>query len=122
MKRILALFLVMMSIVLPSIAQNSQERSKSKVIELDLRAGTQKPTMLRAPMRISVEAYYNIECNTIDIVYEGCSDGEVTLYLNDNIIGYDSIINTSFQLPSISGLYRIEIVSENWSAQGYIQI
>jgi hypothetical protein len=47
MKRILALFLVMMSIVLPSIAQNSQERSKSKVIELDLRAGTQKPTMHR---------------------------------------------------------------------------
>ena len=42
MKRILALFLVMMSIVLPSIAQNSQERSKLKVIELDLRAGTQK--------------------------------------------------------------------------------
>lgn len=46
MKRILALFLVMMSIVLPSIAQNSQERSKLKVIELDLRAGTQKPTMV----------------------------------------------------------------------------
>lgn len=69
MKRILALFLVMMSIVLPSIAQNSQERSKLKVIELDLRAGTQKPTMLRAPMRISVEAYYNMSNSSLNLRY-----------------------------------------------------
>lgn len=122
MKKILTLIFVIMSIVLPAIAQNSQEKSNSKVIELDFRNQTQKPSMLRMPMRVDIEASYEMESHTIEIIYDGCAAGEVFLYLNDTVIGYDSNINTSLQIPSIPGLYRIEIVSESWIAQGYIQL
>ena len=55
------------------------------------------------------------------ILYDGDATGEVFLYLNNNIIEYDSEINTSFQI-SIPGLYKIEIIGETWIAQGYIQL
>ncbi len=69
----------------------------------------------------NIEAWYNAESNSINILYDGDATGEVFLYLNNNIIEYDSEINTSFQI-SIPGLYKIEIIGETWIAQGYIQL
>lgn len=79
-------------------------------------------TVHRTPMRISVEAWYNAETNSIDISFDGETEGEVFLYLNEDIVEYDSKINTSLQVPSSPGLYTIEIISEAWSAYGYIQL
>ena len=77
--------------------------------------------MHRAPMRINIEAYYNEVDGTLDICYDGEAVGEVFLYLDDTIVGYDSEINTSFPISS-SDLYKIEIISETWVATGYIQL
>ncbi len=122
MKRILTLILVMASIILPMIAEGSKEKSNKTVIKLEIRQQPGKPTMLRAPMRINVEAYYNTESNAIDISYDGEAAGEVFIYHNGNIIGYDSAINTSIPLPTATGIYDIEICGEHWGAYGRVQL
>lgn len=117
MKKILSFILVMLAVTLPAIAQDSTRR-----VGLEVRQTKEATTtMHRAPMRINIEAYYNEESGTLDICYDGETIGETFLYLNDNIIGYDSEINTSFLISS-SGLYKIEIIGDSWIATGYIQL
>ena len=57
----------------------------------------------------------------MEICYDGETLGETFLYLNGNVAGYDSEINTSFQISS-PGLYKIEVISESWIAVGYIEL
>lgn len=89
----------MISATLPVIAQESPSSSSTRRVGLEIRQ-TQEPatTVHRAPMRINIEAYYNHESGTLDICYDGEAIGEVFLYLNSNIIGYDCDINSSFQI------------------------
>lgn len=122
MKKILSLILVMIAVALSGFAQESTSSSSTRRVGLAVRQTQETATTVhRAPMRINIEAYYNEESGTLDICYNGEATGETFLYLNDNIIGYDSEINASFQI-SAPGLYRIEIIGETWIAQGYIQI
>ncbi|MBD5236453.1 MAG: hypothetical protein HDS62_02795 [Bacteroidales bacterium] len=121
MKRILSFILVMIAIALPSIAKESNENSSTQHVELEFRRTQNTPTILHAPMRINIDVYYNNEKEALEICYDGEAAGEVFLYLNENIIGYDSDINTSFQISS-RGLYKIEIVGETWIANGFLQL
>ena len=122
MKKIISLFLLMISIALPSIAQQSSGHTSDRPVSLEVRQTKGSGSrMHRAPMRINIEAYYNEVDGTLDICYDGEAVGEVYLYLNDTIVGYDSEINTSFPISS-SDLYKIEIISETWVATGYIQL
>lgn len=122
MKKILSLILVMMAVTLPVIAQESSSSSSTRRVGLEVTQTYGHPTTAhRAPMRINIEAYYNEENGTLDICYDGEAVGEVYLYINDTIVGYDSDLNTSFQI-STPGLYRIEIIGETWIAQGYLQL
>lgn len=122
MKKFLSLILVMIAVTLPVFAQESTSSSSTRRVGLEVRQTQETATIVhRAPMRINIEAFYNEGSGTLDICYNGEAIGEVFLYLNDNIIGYDSELNTSFQI-STPGLYRIEIIGETWIAQGYIQI
>lgn len=112
----------MVAITLPSIAQGSTGNSSSKRVELEIRQTKETPShMHRAPVFIDIEAYYNEEEGTLEICYDGEASGETFLYLNGNVAGYDSEINTSFQI-STPGLYKIEIISEYWIATGYIEL
>lgn len=106
---------------LTSMAQGSKGNSSSQHVELEFHRIQNKPTILHAPMRINIEAYYNNQSGVLDICYDGEAMGETFLYLNDNIIEYDSEINSSFQI-STPGLYKIEIITETWIATGYIQL
>lgn len=72
-------------------------------------------------MYINIKAYYNTESRSINIWHDGESDGEVFLYLNDNVVGYSSEINTTFQIEE-PGIYRIEILGESWIAEGSLQV
>lgn len=112
----------MIAVTLPVIAQESSSSSSTIQVELEVRRtnNTAHPVH-RVPMRINLEAYYNAGDGTLDICYDGEAVGDVYLYINDTIVGYDSELNTSFQI-SIPGLYRIEIIGETWIAQGHIQI
>lgn len=76
----------------------------------------------RKPIHINIEAYYNDTTNSIEITYYGEAEGEVYLYKGNNLIDYSSSINTTFTLPSPSGTYTIEIISDSWEAQGQIQL
>lgn len=114
--------LVMMSFALHAMAEESNASKSSQSIMLEIAQYNEPSGRFRAPMRIGIEAWYNAESNTIDITYNGEDEGEVFLYLNENIVEYDSKINTSLHIPSSHGLYTIEIISETWIAQGYIQL
>lgn len=122
MKKFLTLIFVMTTFALHVMAKDSKADSSTEGIILEYSQYGETSGRHRAPMRLNnIEAWYNAERNSIDIIYDGEASGEVFLYLNDNIIGYDSEINTSFQISS-PGLYKIEIIGETWIAQGYLQL
>jgi len=122
MKKFLALIIVVFTTCITSFADETSSNSTPKNIGLQYSIKSNGSSIHRAPMRINVDAYYDAATNTIEISYNGEDDGEVFLYLNDNLIDYDCQINTTFQLPATSGLYCIEIVTESWTARGYIQL
>lgn len=76
----------------------------------------------RAPMRLNIDAYFNATLGVIGISFNGETQAEVYLYLNGNLIGYDSQLNTTFPLPSEHGTYAIEIIGSSWRACGSINI
>ena len=91
-------------------------------MDIHRKANPNKNTSVdRAPVHIDLEAFYDSESQTISVCYDGKGDGDVYLFLDENIVGYDSEINTSFQISS-PGLYKIEVISEVWIATGYLKI
>lgn len=123
MNKLLSLVIVMIMAAFQAMAQESKTNTSSQCIKLEItQYGTHQTGVHRAPMYVSIEAFYNAENNSIDISYDGEADGEVFLYKNESIIEYDSNMNTSLQIPSTPGLYRIEIISEFWLAEGYINL
>lgn len=72
-------------------------------------------------MLLEIEAYYNATTQTIDILYDGEADGEVYLYLNNNMVDYSPEINISFPI-SAPGLYKIEVIGETWIAEGFLEV
>jgi hypothetical protein len=121
-KILTSLIIVMMMFALKAMAQDSQPDKSTEGIRLEVAQNNETTGRHRVPMHINIAAWYNEESKSIDIAYDGEDDGEVYLYMNDNIIGYDSTINTSLQLPASSGLYKIQIIGETWIAQGYVQM
>lgn len=122
MKKILSILLVMMMFSFRVIAEESKSNTTSQGIKLEIAQYTETPVQHRASMHLNLEAYYGAGNNTVEILYDGDASGEVFIYLNENLIGYDSKINTSIQLPTIHGLYTIVIEGENWIAKGSIQL
>lgn len=122
MKKFLTVILVMIAAAIDAIAQESTGNTSIVRVGLEVtQSQSSASSTHRAPMHINIEAFYNEESETLEICYDGETDGEAFLYLNGNVIGYDSDINTSFQI-SASGLYTIEVIGDSWIATGYIQI
>lgn len=123
MNKLLSLVIVMIMAAFQAMAQESKTNTSSQCIKLEItQLRTHNTGVHRAPTYVSIEAFYNAENNSIDISYDGEAEGEVFLYKNESIIEYDSNMNTSLQIPSAPGLYRIEIISEFWLAEGYINL
>lgn len=123
MKKILSFILVMMTFASHAMAETpTTSTSSSRNILLDINGYDETPRHKRAPMRIDIEAWYNAETNSIDILYDGEAEGEVFLYLNGAVVEYDSKINTSLEIPLNSGFYKIEIIGNCWNASGSIQL
>lgn len=122
MKKVLSFILLMLAVVFPAIAQNPSNTSSNRRVGLEIRPKKDPVTSIhRTPMYIDLEAFYDSESQTVSVCYDGESEGEVYLYLSENVVGYDPEINTSFQITS-PGFYKIEIISESWIATGYLQI
>lgn len=122
MKKFLSIILVVIMFAFHAMAEESKTSNSSQSIMLEIAQYNETSGRIRAPMRIGIEAWYNAESNTIDITYDGEAEGEVFLYLNEDIVEYYSKINTSLQIPSCSGLYKVEIIAERWIACGYLQL
>jgi len=122
MKRILSLILVLFSACFQLSAENPKSDAPSQPVVIKTHQTGIPDGPHRAPIRIDIEAYYNAECQTIDICYEGGAYGEVFLYRDNELIGYDSQINTSFQISAAPALYTVEIVGESWTATGRLQL
>ena len=122
MNKFISLVLAFITTTLPLCAQNSSNNSSSNPIELEMHGSLKSSAGThRVPARIDIYASYNIEEGLLEIYYDGDADGEVFLYLNGDFFGYDSEINTSFQI-SDPGLYKIEIVSDTWIATGSFRL
>lgn len=122
MKRILLLMSVVLIGMFPSRAEESKNISNSGVIELGIRQQTGAPTILRTPLHVNIDAYYDADRSSICVNYDGEAEGEVFLYLNGNMIGYSSEINTSLSTSGECGLYAIEIVTDSWIAYGELSL
>lgn len=72
-------------------------------------------------MLMPINVIYNIDTGVVEIINNGCATGEVYLYHDGTILNYSPRINSSFQLPINSGVYKIDIVTKKWTAEGIIQ-
>ncbi len=124
MKLLLSLIIAILGITIPSIAYAESTKSFSYPIGMEVHRNQNNPstTVHRAPMNIVIDAIYNPETNAIEITYNGDFDGEVFIYKDNDIIEWGTEINTSFLLPSASGLYTIKIITDNWIALGYLRL
>lgn len=122
LRSILSLIIAILASSLPMMGQQASTNSSKRRVGLEVRQTQGKPTTVhRIPMLVNIEAYYNEEDNTLEVHYDGVEAGEVFLYLNNNLIGYDSEINSSFTIYD-GGIYRLAIISENWIAEGELKL
>lgn len=76
----------------------------------------------RAPMRIPIEAIYDSDKHTIEIIGNELIDAEVFLYDGNNIlVDHSSSLNTVFNVSN-PGTYTIQIQGDGWYAEGNIEI
>lgn len=119
MKKLLSIILVLITLAIPAAAQENKGNAGSRTVGLHFhQKNSCTPTVKRAPMHIAIEAYYNADSNAVEISYAGEAEGEVFIYLDEELVGYDSALNTSILLPVLTGTFHIEIVGETWEAQG----
>lgn len=124
MKKLFPIILLMITIALPTFAQdgNDDEDNDSDIIGLEFDQKDNGTTSNhRSTLNMSVEAYYNPYNHIINVCYYGENNGEVFLYLNNTLINYSSKLNTTFLLTT-PGVYKIVINEEFWIATGYICI
>ena len=123
MKKILILVMAFVALTMPFKGLASDEQPTSKPIIIDVHQGDNDSTPIthRAPMRISVEAWYDAASETITILYDGYSSGEVFLYRDEELVDNATEINTTLQTCG-SGVYTIEIIADSWTATGSITI
>ena len=122
MKKFFAIILIFAAVILPAYADGSKGKGTSQPIKLETEPKPRPTTgQHRSPLLIDIEAYYDYENGTIDINYNGDCDGVAYLYLNGAVVDYSPEINTSFTI-TVSGMYKIEIIAENWASTGYLQL
>ena len=102
-------------------AGNRDDKPSTESIRLRIVHSENTSTVHRAPIHVDLDVYYDAENQIVTINYDGESSGEVFLYYNNTLIGSETEINSSFQV-SMNGLYKIEILTESWSAEGYFEL
>ena len=122
-KRIASIILIIAAFAFSSVAEKSKGNNESVPVQLEVRGtkSTGTKNILRYPMRIAIEAWYEASSETFFIYYEGEATGVVNLYLNGSLLESSAEINSSF-LVAKEGLYTIEIITDSWIATGSIEI
>lgn len=116
MKKLFLIITVTFTTVFSSFAED--ERVPVTIHKED--CNTKKMTPDRAPMRIPVDVYYNIENRVIKVEGSETIDAEVYLYNKyEELVDYSSTINAEFQL-TMPGEYTVLIQSEYWYAEAVV--
>lgn len=122
MKRLFLAIIGLLFVGISITAQQTSNNTTNTPVGLEVRPIKDKPSSPhRAPVRINIEAFYDFQTHNLAIMHTGETAGEVYLYLDGSMVGYDTEINTSFQITA-PGLYKIEIIGENWIAEGYFEV
>ena len=120
MKQFLSLILVLIAIAFTSVAQSPKGES-SQHVELQFRRNKSESGILRAPMRINIEVFYDTETHIVEVYGDEAMDAEVFIYnASGDLVNYSSSLNTELTIPT-SGIYTIQIESEGWYALGVIE-
>ncbi len=116
MKMFLSFIIMIVGISIPTnaLAESNKNVPYTMDMEISIRNNS-STTVHRSPVHIAIDAIYYPE-------YNGDCEGEIFLYRDNNLIENHHEINTSLILPFESGSYRIDIITEDWTAQGYIQL
>lgn len=109
-------------IVAASNALAETHDTSSQSIILECTSHNENSGRLRSPLYQNIVACYNSERSSVDISYQGEAEGEVYIFLNEILLGYDSNINTSIPIPPNPGTYSILIIGSNWEAHGQFQL
>lgn len=123
MKKIFTHILACMAIALPLSAQDSKGNSTPEPIILKSLPLDNHPTtpIHRAPIRVEAEAWYEPTTETISIIYYGEAEGEANLYKDGLLIDNSSELNVTFPVSG-SGFYTVEIITDNRTLTGSIEI
>ncbi len=122
MKKLLSFLLLIIAVSFQALADGNAGNSSSSSVGIEFHPIGLTTIPHRAPTMIDLEVIYNSDAQMIEITYSGETSGEVYLYRNDSLIDYDTEINTSFSLPEATGAYHIVIITENWTANGYLEL
>lgn len=124
MKLVLSSVVAIAAIALPLKAQepsDTRDKDTSQTIDLVIHRKSDPCVPMRAPMHVSIEAYYDEFTKNLSISCDGNVSGDVYLYLEGSLVGYNTEINSSFHISN-PGFYIIEIIGETWIAQGDLQL
>lgn len=114
MNRLTLLIIAMMMTVLNSIG--AEQSPSQRPLYFDVHSNREVSKRPRAPQKISVEAFYNADDNTITIVSNPTINGTSYLSYNGSIIMSSETVNVSFILPYSEGNYEVAIQTEEWIA------
>lgn len=116
------LFILVFAIVFsPYLIAKDQPDTSGQSIVIKFKKGNSSDDTQRAPIYFNMDVLYYSETNTISISSEDVI-AEVSLYHYGILVDYCSSIPTSFSLPYEKGLYTIEIVGDNWIAEGFLEL
>lgn len=119
MRKIILIFTAIMALFPSMIAWPAEDKPSSEVPLKYYKKGNQDKVE-RSIFRLDISVTYDSETHLLKVNADEI-EAEVFLYLNDNIVGYSSEINTTFRIEE-PGIYRIEILGESWIAEGSIQL
>jgi len=122
MKKFLIAFVALMTIPFQLSAEEKKQDNIPKSVIFKTYQMNSGGRPHRMPAQFDIEAYYFEESNSVEIICDVDLVGEVRLYLDGNLIDYSPEVNTTFQLPDVSGVYKIEVSGSSWTVEGYLQL
>lgn len=117
MKKIIVLIGILMSMC-PSISA----KEHGVFMEINMRNREAYTKVNRAPKHISLNVVFDDETGLIRVTGDESVVAEVFLYNSSGEIeDYSSSLNSNLTITN-SGSYRILIVSEDWGAEGNVEV
>lgn len=120
MKRILSIFVLIFMVCVASGKENHSGSKQSVPLRIDRKQHTDK--ILRSPVQLPIEVYYDSDVHTICIYADSDLQGDVCLYHDGTLIDSSPEINVTFPLPFSYGEYTVNITGDWWEATAVVEL